>query len=235
MKRVSALIALGAAFLLAPLTALATPVTYTFSSGEAVVRGTLSGQTASIFEGVTSLNVPLVGISAVFDAAASPFGTLESFTIQATTFDIDLDQNLVALDTLTVSGATLSSLSSGDLNLFGQFSVPSTITGTVSGAFPGGASFGPVPIAALGGTGSSAGLVSLSDDQIIISIVGVTVASFPQLAVTSSTAAPNVEIKADFTFVGHVAPTVPEPTSALLFAAGLATIGVAGRRGARRS
>ena len=76
-------------------------------------------------------------------------------------------------------------------------------------------------------------MVSISGDQIMISIVGVTVASFPQLASTDPNA-PNIEIKADFLFIGQLAPAIPEPTSALLFAAGIATVGLTGRRAAQK-
>ena len=232
MRSVLALVGL---LLLAPLTALATPITYTFSSGSAVVRGTLAGSSTSIFQGASSLNVPLVGVSAVYDADAGLFGRLESFTLQASDFNIDLDEVLVGLDTLTVNDPTLTSLAGSDLNLFGQFTLPTSISGTVSGAFPGGSTFGPIPIESLSGTGSSSGLVSVSGDKLILSVVGVTVASFPQLA-SRDPNAPNVEIKADFVFVGNkVEPAVPEPSAALLYAAGLVTLGMAKRRTARNS
>ena len=232
MRSVLALVGL---LLLAPLTALATPITYTFSSGSAVVRGTLAGSSTSIFQGASSLNVPLVGVSAVYDADAGLFGRLESFTLQARDFNIDLDEVLVGLDTLTVNDPTLTSLAGSDLNLFGQFTLPTSISGTVSGAFPGGSTFGPIPIESLSGTGSSSGLVSVSGDKLILSVVGVTVASFPQLA-SRDPNAPNVEIKADFVFVGNkVEPAVPEPSAALLYAAGLVTLGMAKRRTARNS
>lgn len=231
--RIASALALVGLLLLLPVAAMATPTFFALTSGSATVRGTLSGLSTSIFEGSSSLNVPLVGVTAVYDADGGLYGRLESLTLQAADFDIDLDQNLVGLDTLHVSGATLTSLTGSDLNLFGQFALPTSITGSATGAFPGGSTFGPVAVQSLGGTGSTSGLVSVSGDEITIAVVGVTVASFPQLT-AAGLSAPNIEIKADFVFQGHaVVPTVPEPSAALLFAAGLATAGMAGRCGAQ--
>ncbi|MBY0401340.1 hypothetical protein K2X89_13660, partial [Myxococcota bacterium] len=144
--------------MLLPISALATPVTYTFASGSVVVRGTLAGQSTSIFQGSSSVNVPLVDVTAVYDSAIGSFGRLESLSLTAADFSVDLDQSLVALDTLNVFGATISSLSGSDLNLFGQFALPTSIEAIVTGQYPDGSAYGPVAIQSLGSTGSATGL-----------------------------------------------------------------------------
>ncbi|MBK7950580.1 MAG: PEP-CTERM sorting domain-containing protein [Deltaproteobacteria bacterium] len=217
---------------LLPVSAMATPITYTFASGSVVVRGTLAGQSGTIFEGVSSVNVPLVDVTAVYDSAIGGFGRLESLSLTAADFSVDLNENLVALDTLDVFDTTISSLSGADLNLFGQFALPTSIEAIVTGQYPDGSPFGPVTIQSLGSTGSATGLVSVSGDTMLISIVGVTLATFAQPGAID-TNAPQVQIKADFTLIGQVAHPVPEPTSAMLFAAGLGAAHLAIRRRAR--
>lgn len=220
------LLALG---LLLPSAALATPTTYTFASGSVVVRGTLAGQSTSIFEGTSSVNVPLVDVTAVYDAALGGFGRLESLSLTAADFSVNLNENLVALDTLNVFDTTISSLSGADLNLFGQFALPTSIQAIVTGQYPDGSPYGPVTIQSLGSTGSATGLVSISGDTMLISIVGVTLATFAQPGAIDPNA-PQVQIKADFTLIGQVAHPVPEPTAAMLFAAGLGAAHLAVRR-----
>jgi hypothetical protein len=215
-----------------PISAIATPITYTFSSGSVVVRGTLAGQSTSIFEGVSSVNAPLVDVTAVYDSAVGSFGRLESLSLTAADFSVNLNENLVALDTLNVFDTTISSLSGADLNLFGQFALPTSIEAIVTGQYPDGSPYGPVTIQSLGSTGSATGLVAVSGDTMLISIVGVTLATFAQPGAID-TNAPAVQIKADFTLIGQVAHSVPEPTAAMLFAAGLGAAHLAFRRSAR--
>lgn len=215
--------------MLLPISATATPMTYTFSSGSVVVRGTLVGQSTTIFEGVSSVSVPLVDVTAVYDAALGSFGRLESLSLTASDFSANLNENLVALDTLDVFDTTIASLSGSDLNLFGQFALPTSIEATVTGQYPDGSAFGPVTIQSVGSTGSATGLVAVSGDTMMISIVGVTLATFAQPGAID-TNAPQVQIKADFTLIGQVAHPVPEPTAAMLFAAGLGAAHLAIRR-----
>lgn len=224
-------ILLGLSAVLLATAASATPTTYTFSSGSVVVRGTLAGQTSSIFEGSSSIDVPLVGVTAVFDSAIGSYGRLESLSLTAADFSIDLDESLVSLDGLNVYGPTITSLSGSDLNLFGQFSLPTAIAASVTGQYPNGDSFGPVDVESLAATGSAAGLLTRSGDDLLISIVGVTLASFAQPGATVD--APLIQIKADFTLIGQVAQPVPEPTAALLFAVGLGAVQLGVRRAGR--
>lgn len=225
-------ILLGLSGLLLATAASATPTTYTFSSGSIVVRGTLQGQSTSIFEGASSIGVPVVDVTAVFDAAIGTYGRLESLSLTAADFSIDLDESLVALDVLDVSGATISSLSGSDVNLFGQFSLPTSIAASVAGQYPNGTPFGPVDIQSLDATGTATGLIARSGDDLLISIVGVTLATFPQPGAASADA-PLIQIKADFTLIGQVAQPVPEPTAAVLFAIGIGAVHLGLRRNAR--
>lgn len=231
LNKLRSMLCLISLALLMPIAAMATPTTYTFSSGSVVVRGTLAGQSTSIFEGTSSVNVPLVDVTAVYDSAVGAFGRLESLALTAADFSVNLNQNLVALDTLNVFDTTISSLSGADLNLFGQFALPTSIEAIVTGQYPDGSPYGPVTIQSLGTTGSATGLVSVSGDTMLISIVGVTLATFAQPGAID-TNAPQVQIKADFTLIGQVAHPVPEPTSAMLFAAGLGAAHLAIRRNA---
>ena len=64
----------------------------------------------------------------------------------------------------------------------------------------------------------------VSGDTISLGLVGVNLATFPQLA---NPGAPDIVVKADFTFIG----VVPEPGTALLLGLGLA--GLAASRSRR--
>lgn len=224
-------ILVGLSVVLFAVAASATPTTYTFSSGSVVVRATLEGQSTSIFEGASSLSVPLVDVTAVFDAAIGSYGRLESLSLTGADFTLDLDESLVTLDTVNVFGPTITSLSGSDLNLFGQFSLPTTIEASVTGQLANGDAFGPVDVQSQSSTGSAAGILTRSGDDLLISIVGVTLARFAQPGAGPD--APMIQIKADFTLIGQVAQPVPEPTAALLFAAGLGAVHVGVRRAAR--
>ena len=218
------LLLLAGAILLAASSASAVPVHYGFSSGSVTLRANLEGQTQSIFEGTTSVNVPLTSVSAVFDSAVGPFGRFESFSLTGADISIDVNESLVGVDFLDVFSPTITSLSGSDLNVFGQFAMTTQIDAMVSGTLPGGSSIGPVAIQSIGNTGSATGIVSVSGDQILISVVGVTVASFDQIG-NSDPNAPKIEIKADFTFIGVAANPIPEPSAALLFGLGVAVVG----------
>ena len=214
-----------------PMSALATPVTYEFSSGSAVVRASLEGDSQTLFESGSSLNVNLTGLSATVDMDQGPYGRLEDLVLIGEDFSIDLDESLVALDTVNVFSPTITALSGADLNSFGQFALETQADATITGALPGGFPFGPVGITSLDNTGSATGLLFVSGDEITIQILGVTVASFDQAA-NPDPNAPAVEVKADFTFVGtRVTTPIPEPSAALVFGVGLL---VAGSRLARR-
>jgi len=214
----------------APLAAAALPVTYGFQSGSVTIRGNLAGQTATIFEGPAAVAVPILSVTAVYDDAIGANGRLESFSLTAADLSLDLDAGQVGLDSLEVFGPTISSLSGSDLNVFGQFALPTQLSAEVVGTFPDGSTVGPIAVQSSPSTGSATGVVALSGDQILISVVGVTIASFPPTGVQDPLA-PAIEIKADFTFIGRaVANPIPEPGASLLFAAGLATAAL--RRGA---
>ena len=91
--------------------------------------------------------------------------------------------------------------------------------------------FGPDSIQSQDDSGSVTGLVSISGDDIMIRIIGVTVASFEQIGSLDPNA-PNIEVKADFTFVGVLdrENPIPEPSAALLFLVGAAVAGSSVRR-----
>jgi len=214
-----------AAVALAPA-AWAVPVTYEFSSGSAVVRGTLEGQTQSIFLGSPTVDIPLVDITAVIDHDATTYGRVDSLNLVGGDFSVVLDSGSTGIDTLNVFSPTITSLSGSDLNAFGQFSLATMVSADVTGTYPGGAPFGPTPIQSAANTGSASGLVFVSGDQIMIQVIGVTVASIdPDQFGIDDPLAPNMEIKMDFTFIGTAATPIPEPAAAVVFAVGLAVVG----------
>lgn len=222
-----ALLALVALLAIAPAAAWAAPVTYAISSGSAVVRGSLAGQTESIFLGAPAISTPLADIRAVVDREVGPYGRLESLDLVANDFSVALDAAQTGLETLNVFSPSIHSLSGADLNAFGQFSLPTTVTADVTGTLLGGTPFGPESIASTANTGSAVGLLFASDDQILIQVTGITVAEFdPSVFGIQAPGAETIELKVDFQFVGQaVANPIPEPAAAVVFAVGLAIVG----------
>lgn len=209
----------------APAVAWAVPVTYEFSSGSAVIRGTLEGEAGSIFLGSPTLATPLVDITAVVDHDAGAFGRIESLNLVGGDFSVVLDSARLGIDTLNVFTPTITSLSGSDLNAFGQFALQTVVTADVTGMLPGGIPFGPESIQSAADTGSASGLVFVSGDQVMIQVIGVTVASIdPAEFGLNDPLARNVELKMDFTFVGTAATPIPEPAAAVVFAVGLAVV-----------
>lgn len=218
------------AMVLTPLAAAAVPTLYSFESGSAVVRGTLEGSSTSIFDPAGAVDVDLTGTNAIVDLDAY---SLDSLEIVADDFSVGLDPSLTGLESVSVSGATLQSLAPSTLAFFtptvAQFALQSQISGTVEGTLPGGLSTGPTPFVSIPGSGSTTGILTISGDEITLQITGVTVASFPQI---HNPGGANVELKADFTFVGKAKPSspIPEPSAALVFGVGMAVAGSVLRR-----
>lgn len=213
-----------------PVAALAAPTTYEFTSGSATIRGSLEGQSTSIFQGSSVITTPLTGISAVVDDTVGDYGRLESLSMVGGDFSIDLDQGQVSLDTLNVFSPTISSLTGSNLNAFGQFDLQTQINAVVTGNYPDGTPFGPASIQSNDGSGTAAGMIAMSGDQVLIQVIGVTVATFDQIGSLDPNA-PRIEIKADFTFIGTaITNPIPEPSAALLFGLGVTLSGVAVRR-----
>ena len=211
---------------LLPAAAWAAPVTYEISSGSAVIRGSLAGETESIFVGSSTVEPPLTDITAVVDHEVGDYGRLESMNLVGGDFSVMLDTARTGIEDLNVFSPTITSLSGSDLNAFGQFSLQTVVTADVTGTFAGGAPFGPESIQSAANTGSAAGLVFVSGDQIMIQVIGVTVATIdPAEFGIEDPYANDIEIKMDFTFVGTAATPIPEPAAAVVFAVGLAIVG----------
>lgn len=216
------------ALLVFPALAGAAPTTYSFSSGTVTLRAVLDGTNTSVLSGPTPVNILLGGTSVTFDPTAGAFGTLTGMLlVPASTINLDLDQTVVALDTVEIDNSSLTNQigSTGVLNVFGQFNIATVLSGDVSGFLPGGIPFGPVPATSL--DSSASGLLSVSGDTINLSLVGVNIARFAQLA--GPPGSPDVIVKADFTFVG----VVPEPGTTLLLGLGLGGLATIRRREVR--
>lgn len=215
------------AMLMLPALAGASPTTYGFSSGTMTLRAVLDGTNTSVLSGPTPVEILLGGTSVTVDLAAGPYGTLTGLLlVPTTTINLDLDENIVALDTVSIENSSLTNQvgSTGVLNLFGQFNIATVLSGDVSGTLPGNIPFGPQPASSI--DSSASGLIGISGDTITLSLVGVNIARFAQLPIGSG---PDVIVKADFTFTG----IVPEPGTALLLGLGLGGLAAARRREAR--
>jgi hypothetical protein len=216
---------LFAVFLFAPLTAGAAPVTYSFTSGSAVIRASLAGQSDSILLGESAVQIPLVSIQAVVDSeAGTGFGRLESFEIVGANFSVELDTSQVGVSHLDVISPTISSVTGSDLNMFGQFALETTVAAQIAGTFAGGAPFGPAAVASAGNSGVAVGILFTSPDEVMIQVLGVSVASFDEFGNPDPTA-PQIELTSDFTFIGTAVTAIPEPSAAVVFAVGLLAAG----------
>lgn len=219
----------GLLLLLAPALAGAAPITYGFTSGSVTLRAVLDdGSNTSVLAGSAPVTILLGGTSVDFDSAAGPYGTLTGLVLVPTsTIAIDLDESVAALDSVSIDNAILTNQigATGALNVFGQFSIATVLSGDVSGMLPGAIPFGPQPATSL--DSSAAGLLGVSGDTLTLSLVGVNIARFAQFPLGSG---PDVIVKADFTFVGNV----PEPGTALLLGLGLGGLSWKGPSAHRR-
>ncbi len=212
--------------LLFSTTASATPITYNFQTGYASIYATIEGTNTSIYASPGSIPVELASATAVVDEAALAFGSLDSFSIVTTAFNVDLDPFLTGLDSVSVSSATLTSTSASALSNLGQFVASTEMSALLSAEISGGGTFGPATVTSEPGT--TAGLVALSADSILLRLSGVAVATFEQVDPTK----PNIVVTADFAFVGQAPATpIPEPGAALVFGLGITVAGTfVGRR-----
>jgi len=213
------------ALALAPAASLAVPTPYYFASGTVQLRATLDGTTTSVISGPVPVTIPLGGSQVVFDPDAGANGTLLGLVLEpAAPIALDLDQTIVALDSILIENTMLTNAvgATAAVSGLGSFSLATLLTADVSGVFPDTSTFGPTPVSSL--TSSAAGSLAVSGDTISLGLVGVNLATFPQLA---NPGAPDIVVKADFTFIG----VVPEPGTALLLGLGLA--GLAASRSRR--
>ena len=219
-----------ALLLLTPLAAGAAPVTYSFTSGSAVIRASLAGQSDSILIGESSVQIPLDNIQAVVDSeAGSGFGRLESFEIVGASFSVELDTSQVALSQLDVSSPTITSLTGSDLNIFGQFALQTTVSAQIEGTLPGGDTVGPLAVESAENSGVAVGILFASDDEVMVQVLGVSVANFDQFG-NPDPNAPQIELVADWSFAGTAVTAIPEPSAAVVFAVGLLAAGTSLRK-----
>ena len=224
VRRLSRAVTLIALLLLyiAPSSAAAAPATY-FGSGTAdltVINTTLGG---SALDQPTPVNIALGGSTVTVDLALGAHGTLLALKLMPqSSFTLDLDETQVALDVIEITNSMLTEAlgATAALTSSGSFSLDTEMTGIVTGVtIP----FGPAPFA--DNTSGATGFLGVNGNQVTLGLVGVNVATFDSMGMPPGTG--DIEVKADFTFVG----VIPEPGTALLLGLGLA--GLAGHQ--RRS
>ncbi len=210
--------------LLAPGLVSAAPITYAFTSGTVTLRAILDdGTVTSVLSGPSPVNVLLGGTSVTFDPDGGINGSLIDFElVPASLLELDLDESLVGLDTISVANARLVNDTSTQsfVSPTGQFFVNTIITADVSGFLPGGIPFGPESVTSI--DSEVTGSLGIAGDTITFNLAGINIARFAQLPGPG----PDVLVKADFSFVGTV---IPEPGTALLIALGLGTLSASRR------
>jgi hypothetical protein len=226
--RVSRIVLALLALLVVPTFASAAPITYQFTSGTVTLRAILDdGTVTSVLSGPSPVSVLLGGTSVTFDPAGGINGSLIDFElVPASVLNLDLNEALVGLDTISVLNARLVNDTSTQsfVSPTGEFFVNTIMTGDVSGFLPGGIPFGPESVTSL--DSEVTGTLGLAGDSITFNLSGINIARFAQLPGPG----PDVLVKADFTFFG----VVPEPGTALLIGLGLAGLSASRRANAVR-
>jgi hypothetical protein len=215
--------AIAGALFVAPSFAAAAPVTYAFDSGTVALSALLDGSLTSVLEGPSPINILLGGTSVTFDADIGPNGTITGLQlVPSTTLNLDLDESLVGLDTISVTNAQINHQVGGTSLVLptNEFYIATVVTGDVAGFLPGGIPFGPTSVTSL--DSASYGDISVSGNTITLNLYGINIARFAQLPGPG----PDVLVKANFTFVG----VIPEPGTALLIGLGLGGLSSMGRR-----
>jgi len=210
-----------ATVLLLPGVASALPVLYSLTSGSATLRATIAGSATSPLEGATSVAFHLDHGTITWDAMTQEVSNL-AFGATGPIL-IDLDETLVPLDSITLHQIDWSSPTglAATANGFGQFNLPTVLSGEVSGVLPDQSLFGPDPF--VGEGGQATGRIVTNADSTLVRLTGIDLAVFDQL----DPSAPGIVVKADFTFIAERAgvPPIPEPSAALLFGLGTVVVG----------
>jgi len=214
------------ALLVGPGVARALPSDFLFSSGQMTIRAELDDDAnTSILSDPDPAVIQLGGSFVRFDPDSGSFGTLLAFSlIPAGTINLDLDESVTTLDTISILSANFTQApgETADVNQFGQFTIDSVMSAEVSGVFSGGAPFGFADLLSL--ESMATGFLSISGNQLELDMDGVNLARFAQAGGDPDD--PDVLIKADFRFFG----VVPEPGTALLLGLGLAGLAAGSTR-----
>jgi hypothetical protein len=214
------------ALLVGPGVASALPSDFLFTSGQMTLRAELDdANNTSILNDPDPAVIQLGGSFVRFDPDSGSFGTLIAFSlIPAGTIELDLDESVTTLDSISILSAHFTEApgATADLNAFGQFTIDSLMSAEVSAVLAGGGSFGPEVLPSLESVAS--GFLFISGDQLELDLEGVNLARFAQVG--GSPGDPDVLIKADFRFFG----VVPEPGTALLLGLGLAGLAAGSAR-----
>lgn len=204
--------ALGFAWALAlPLAAGAAPITYAFTSGSASLSLKLNGYV------VASASAPLDGMSLTFDAAAQAITDLDLLLTDQVSFPMLLGRDTLSFSIQAVDGPGYSSSGSGS-NPYSVTSGPLTITFTGVIFDSGGAPPPNIVISSSLTTGPVGSTVTVAGNDLTAVF-----ASTKMLQHGWQT----IELWVAVTFQGTA---VPEPSLALLLAAGAAALSLRASR-----
>ena len=210
---------LAVAFVLVPLSATATPVTYNFTSGTLTVSALLLPSTTVLLNGSSSASTALTGTSFTFDTALVPLAG-NDMSISAFAFVTSPTGVLV----LTPAVGPVTQVSFGALTITTGPLFVSSATGTGPYNF----SMGPIKVTGSAATNLGPTTINVSTPSATGSInLGTNTISLQGITIgVVTTAGGTLLVKGDFVFHG-----VPEPgTVALLAVGAIALTGTLRRR-----
>jgi len=154
-----------------------------------------SPRSSPVLSGPSPVNVLLGGTSVTFDPDGGINGSLVDFElVPASVLNLDLDETLVGLDTITVSNAMLvdNPIFLTFVSPIGEFFANTIMTADVSGTF------GPASVTSI--DSQVTGNLSISGDTVSFNLAGINIARFAQLPGPG----PDVLVKANFSFIGVI-------------------------------